>query len=326
MQSEMSISLRTQKMLWGRSANRCAFTECRKELVEVSEGKGTSIGEVCHIIAERSRGPRGDSRFPKEQLNEYDNLILLCAAHHKVVDDQVASYEPNKLREIKRAHEDWVSKSLSADAALQNDEELFASYLDEWSVRANLPCWRIWTARLLEPQPRLSKAMADVIECLRDWLFNRIWPPICPQLQESLLNFRLVATDLLLTFHEHSQERREELVTERFYRIDSWDPQLYSELICRFDAHVDLIYDLTLELTRAANYVCDKVRGELLKSYRLQEGLLIVERGPLAVGRNFQRLIIKTEYRKEERASVPYPGLEKFREIRFERDVCFSRR
>ena len=43
--------------------------------------------------------------------------MLLCAAHHKVVDDQVASYGPKKLREIKRAHEDWDSKSFSADVA-----------------------------------------------------------------------------------------------------------------------------------------------------------------------------------------------------------------
>ena len=43
----MGISLKTHKMLWGRAANRCAFPECRRELVmDASETDDKSlIGE-----------------------------------------------------------------------------------------------------------------------------------------------------------------------------------------------------------------------------------------------------------------------------------------
>src|SRR5690242_7377692 len=36
---------------------------------------------------------------------------------------------------------------------------------------------------------------------------------------------------------------------------------------------VALVEDLMLELTRAANYVCDRVREFLLRSYRIRDGL-----------------------------------------------------
>jgi hypothetical protein len=55
----MSISLKTHKMLWGRAANRCAFPECRRELVmDASETDDESlVGEECHIIAREQNGP-----------------------------------------------------------------------------------------------------------------------------------------------------------------------------------------------------------------------------------------------------------------------------
>jgi hypothetical protein len=36
------------------------------------------VGEECHIVARASGGPRNDPNFPKEKLDQYDNLILLC--------------------------------------------------------------------------------------------------------------------------------------------------------------------------------------------------------------------------------------------------------
>ena len=46
------------------------------------------------------------------------------------------------------------------------------------------------------------------------------------------------------------------VVTERFYRIREWDPERYTLLADRYGFHVELVQDLILELTRAANYVC----------------------------------------------------------------------
>ena len=56
----MSISLKTHKMLWGRSGNRCAFPDCQKELVmDATEIDDESlIGEECHIISKNPNNPR----------------------------------------------------------------------------------------------------------------------------------------------------------------------------------------------------------------------------------------------------------------------------
>ncbi|MFA4830486.1 MAG: HNH endonuclease [Thermodesulfovibrionales bacterium] len=69
------------------------------------------IGEECHIIANSTDGPRGNIST-QEDLNKYDNLILLCRIHHKIIDDQPNTYTVERLRKIKVTHEKWVRDSL----------------------------------------------------------------------------------------------------------------------------------------------------------------------------------------------------------------------
>ena len=114
----MSISSKTRKLLWGRSGNRCAI--CRKELIlnHTAKDDESIVGDECHIISKESNGPRYDPNFPKNKIDHYDNLILLCKVHHKKVDDQEKIYTSNKLHEIKKRHEEWVNKNLSSSLKL----------------------------------------------------------------------------------------------------------------------------------------------------------------------------------------------------------------
>lgn len=103
----MAVSDRTRKLLWGRSGNRCAI--CRQELTVASaEAAEALVGEECHIRARSRSGPRGFS----EGDDSYENLILLCRTHHKVVDDLSAEYSLQRLLSIKRDHEQWVANTL----------------------------------------------------------------------------------------------------------------------------------------------------------------------------------------------------------------------
>lgn len=109
----MTVSDKNRKVLWGRSGNRCAI--CREPLVEgaTQQDVESVIGDECHIISGRSAGPRYDQAFPPELLDQYDNLILLCRVHHKVVDDQFETYPAERLLDLKGKHESWVSSSLA---------------------------------------------------------------------------------------------------------------------------------------------------------------------------------------------------------------------
>lgn len=109
----MLITDKTRKILWGRSGSRCAI--CKHELVvdATAVDDESVVGDECHIISSRSNGPRRDSSYPQEKLDTYENLILLCRIHHKMVDDQQETYTVDILRQMKANHEVWVSQKLT---------------------------------------------------------------------------------------------------------------------------------------------------------------------------------------------------------------------
>jgi len=109
----MVITDKTRKILWGRAGNRCAI--CKRELVvdATATDDEAVIAEECHIVSSRPNGPRYDSSYPQEKLNAYDNLILLCRVHHKMIDDQYENYTVNILRQMKVTHELWVKRKLA---------------------------------------------------------------------------------------------------------------------------------------------------------------------------------------------------------------------
>lgn len=108
----MAITDKTRKILWGKSGNKCAI--CKQELVREDnfQSNYSIIGEECHIISGKKNGPRYDPSFPVEKLDSYENLILLCASDHKMIDDFSEIYTVEKLRQIKEQHEKWVSKNI----------------------------------------------------------------------------------------------------------------------------------------------------------------------------------------------------------------------
>lgn len=108
----MSISNKTRKILWARSGNQCVI--CKHDLVvdATPHDDDSVVAEECHIISTRGKGPRHDPSYPKEKLDSYENLILLCRIHHKMVDDQEGTYTTDILRQMKSNHEVSVSEKL----------------------------------------------------------------------------------------------------------------------------------------------------------------------------------------------------------------------
>jgi hypothetical protein len=96
------VSTRTMKRLFAVSGNRCAFPNCQ---ASIADEKGTIIGRVCHIEADSPGGPRYNSVQSDDERQGFENLILICANHHTVIDDDSESYTVASLKKIKADHE-----------------------------------------------------------------------------------------------------------------------------------------------------------------------------------------------------------------------------
>jgi hypothetical protein len=311
-------------MLWGRAANRCSFPSCRAELVvDPTETDDASlIGEACHIVGDSRKGPRGLSKLTDEQRDKYNNLILLCSVHHKIVDDQPKRYTVDWLKKSKKEHEEWVRTTLNLDMQKQRDDEVYASYVEEWGLRCDLDNWTAWTSGLVSHgQPSVLAARLQRLIDLRDWLFKRVWPHRYTELEASFENFLAVLDDLLVLFQSRAQPIGQKLFTEKFYHRARVNSE-YNRLSHEYDLHVDLVEDLALELTRAANYVCDQVRRFVDHSFRLNQGVLLIQSG---MDEELNVSTHRVEYRGRERTLRPYPGLREFKKARLKRDAHFGR-
>lgn len=111
--SRRQILDRDLKLLWGRAGNRCSI--CRDELAaeKTESDPHVIIGIHAHIVADSVNGPRGNFVLPMDKRHLYDNLILLCMKHSKIIDEQLSKYTIEELHRIKNEHEAWVSERLS---------------------------------------------------------------------------------------------------------------------------------------------------------------------------------------------------------------------
>jgi hypothetical protein len=319
----MAISLRDQKMLWGRSASRCAFTECRRELVmdATTADRAAIVGEVAHIVSESPDGPRGNSHLTADERSRYANLILLCNVHHQLIDDQPNTYSVDRLLQMKNDHEGWVRTTLRLDPAKQNDEEVYALYAEQWAKFALLSQWRNLSFGFLSAQPQIGIVERRQLGQTCAWLLGRVWPDRYAELRASFDNFRQILQDLLAVFDEYAVRDGDDLVLRKFYQIDEWNPEQYRTLLNRYEFIAALIHDLMCELTRAANFACDRIRHFIDPGFRVSEGYVQTESGPDI---EFKFRIYTLHYRGDERVAHPYPGLEQFKRDRRTRDLHFG--
>jgi hypothetical protein len=207
------------------------------------------------------------------------------------------------------------------DTEQLREDSIYADYIDEWATLAYVSEWHGWSSFVLgSGQPRLRTQVNQDLDTLRAWLLSRVWPGRYPSLESAFTNFRRVLQDFHETIREHldPEPRGGMNFTWKFYQIEDWDPPLYKRLVAAYDFHVDIVSDLMLELTRAANLVCDEVRRHISHAFRIKEGRLVVQRGP---DMNLRFKDFVPQYSAEERnLTPPYPGLAEFYDIRANRD------
>lgn len=106
------------KILWALAAGRCSYPGCTEICIVPGLGAGgpAVVGDVAHIIAHAPGGPRSNPDLPSEYLDSYENWILLCPNHHRLVDAQPEHFDAQTLHEWKRCHEAWIADQLAGMA------------------------------------------------------------------------------------------------------------------------------------------------------------------------------------------------------------------
>lgn len=97
------------RKLYLLSGNNCAMENCAHVLIDST---GTMVGHICHIEAAVKNGPRFRKTMSNEDRRAIENLILLCTAHHAIIDNKnnVNVWTVKKLKALKKDHEKHFSE------------------------------------------------------------------------------------------------------------------------------------------------------------------------------------------------------------------------
>lgn len=103
------IKSSTRLHLYVKACGRCQFAGCNRDLMqhELTQTKG-NFGEMAHVVAFEEDGPRGRQEERPIDINCIENLMLLCAPCHKLIDDNPADYPREKLEFFKQEHENRI--------------------------------------------------------------------------------------------------------------------------------------------------------------------------------------------------------------------------
>ncbi len=108
-----NIKKEVERELWARSAGRCQFNGCNRILYKspITQER-VNISEKAHIYSFSENGPRGWGPFKTNpsELNNVDNLMLMCHDCHKTIDQDKSGlkYSASLLQGWKQEHESRI--------------------------------------------------------------------------------------------------------------------------------------------------------------------------------------------------------------------------
>lgn len=273
----MAFQQKDLKILWGKAAGRCSMPECRRQLAsdasEVVPSKAILLGENCHIVAEKSKGPRGKSTLTLEDRNRYPILILLCANHHTVIDQDPTSWPIELLHQIKSDHELWVETQL---AAIEETEitRYYSEIINRTTEELMLDRWTWISGNAF--RCILVEDFVDGINAFCELTNRAIWPSGYDEVQEAITNL----SDHLYKYLHHFMSRaryveganggaghfREDKSWKKIWRED-YDE--YAEQSTKWERRsIDMLANVVVALNEFAH----AVRESLKPSYFLYEG------------------------------------------------------
>lgn len=158
--SVTSITDKNKYLLWVKSGGRCQYRGCNCSLTQdILTKRNFNKAYIAHIVADVPGGPRGDAVRSPLLKDDITNLMLLCDAHHRLIDRADVAGHPEKLLlEMKKEHENRIETVTAID---QDRQSYILTY------KANVG---VFTPELSYPtvsqylQPDYFPAMADTID------------------------------------------------------------------------------------------------------------------------------------------------------------------
>jgi hypothetical protein len=104
----MAMSDHDRKLLWGKAARRCAICNELLTKPETARDREAVIGDEAHIVGERPSSARYRV-VDRVWCASYENRILLCPNHHRLVDAQPEDWPEERLLRLKAEHEERMT-------------------------------------------------------------------------------------------------------------------------------------------------------------------------------------------------------------------------
>jgi hypothetical protein len=179
----MAISDKDRKLLWGRSHNRCAYCQQLLSVEARTDDRAAIVGDEAHIISGAPNGPRGTESICVG-IDSYENLVLLCRTHHKMIDDQPHEFTVDRLIEMKKHHEDVTEARFSSERKsmsplpIRVKQDPLAPKIaltwmqtgsDIWSVIADAQSWKFFPLDENDSSEIQQDAADDFLSLAQDY-------------------------------------------------------------------------------------------------------------------------------------------------------------
>lgn len=146
--------------LWGKAGGRCQYEGCNTPLWLDSLTKAEfNTSYIAHIIADKPKGPRGDQKLSAKLAADLSNLMLMCDEHHRLIDKiNVAGHPPDRLREMKRNHEERIELLTSIQEDKKSHILLYGANIGQQSANVS------WDKAAVAMVPRHYPAESQALE------------------------------------------------------------------------------------------------------------------------------------------------------------------
>lgn len=158
--SVTSITDKNKYLLWVKSGGRCQYRGCNCSLTQdILTKRNFNKAYIAHIVADVPGGPRGDAVRSPLLKDDITNLMLLCDAHHRLIDRADVAGHPEKLLlEMKKEHENRIETVTAID---QDRQSYILTYKANVGVFTPELSYQTVSQYL---QPDYFPAMADTID------------------------------------------------------------------------------------------------------------------------------------------------------------------